>query len=68
MEKSDQLSLFGEEGIVSVRADHFTVIGVHSGTANRMCKIANGFRREEPVGTDADESEPGTDAAECPLG
>ena len=64
LEQSNQLGLFGKEGVMAVGAGHLTVVRSHAGGTEGMSKLTYRFRREEPVGTDAHKAEPGLDASE----
>src|ERR1700728_1505290 len=63
LEETNELDLLGQKGIVPVSADHLAVVGVHTRRANRFSQPPDGFCWKEPVGTDADEVQPGLDCA-----
>jgi hypothetical protein len=68
LEQSNQLGLFGEEGVMAVGAGHLAVVRCHTRGTDGISKLPHRFRREEPVGTDAHKAEPGLDASEDFLG
>ena len=59
-----QFGLLGQKGIMTVVGGHLAVVGLHSGGANGVSKVAYGFGWKKPVGADAHKAEPGANAAE----
>jgi hypothetical protein len=49
LEQAHELDLLGEEGVVSVVAGHFPVIGLGAGLTNLLGKAAHRISREQPV-------------------